>query len=66
MNDELIRLPVFLTRYPDLMTEGSLRWAIFHRADNGIEKAGAVVKAPTGRWLVNVPKMRAWLAGGAK
>lgn len=65
MSDTLMRLPVFLQRYPDLITEGSLRWAIFNRGENGIEKAGAVVKGPNGRWLVNVEKFREWLTGGA-
>ncbi len=65
MND-LIKLPVFLKRYPDLVSEGSLRWAIFNRHENGIERVGAVVKAPTGRWLVNIERFREWIAGGAR
>lgn len=60
---DLIKLSAFLRRYPDLVSEGSLRWAIFNRKENGIEKCGAVLKAPTGRWFVNVERFREWIAG---
>jgi hypothetical protein len=65
MNEDSMKLPVFLARYSDLVTEGSLRWQIFHRETNGIEKAGAIVKGRDGRWYVSPSKYRAWLAGAA-
>jgi hypothetical protein len=60
-----MKLPVFLTRYPDIVSQGALRWQIFNRETNGIERAGAVTKGKNNRWYVSPSKYRAWLAGGA-
>lgn len=63
MNEDAMKLPVFLQRYADLATEGGLRWQIFHRDQNGIEKSGAIIKGRDGRWYISPSKYRAWLAG---
>ena len=66
MNEDAMRLPTFLARYADLATEGGLRWQIFNRDANGIEKCGAITKGRDGKWYVSPSKYREWLAGGAK
>ena len=63
MPEDLIKLSVFLRRYPDLASEGSVRWAIFNRADNGLEASGAIAKGQNGRWFVSPSRYREWLAG---
>jgi hypothetical protein len=65
MNDDAMKVTVFVQRYPDLVTEGALRWQIFNRAENGIEKCGAIIKGKNNRWYISPSKYRAWLAGGA-
>lgn len=60
--DDLMRLPLFIERYPNLCKPTTLRWWIQNRDDNGIENCGAVVQV--GRaWFVNVPKMEAFILG---
>jgi hypothetical protein len=61
--DDIVELPKYVERYPDQTNEARLRWFIFNRERNGIEKAGAVVKR-LGRWYVVVPRMRDWLLRG--
>ena len=62
--DDLVRLATFLQRYPDLVSEGAIRWQIFNRHENTLEASGAVVKGKNGRWLVSPSRYREWLAGG--
>jgi hypothetical protein len=66
MNEDAIKLPVFISRYADLATEGGLRWQIFNRHENGIEKAGAIIKGRDGRWYVSPSRYREWLCGGVQ
>lgn len=65
MSDDAMKLAVFLARYADLVTEGALRWQIFNRGENGLEKCGAIIKGKNGRWYVSPSLYRQWLAGGA-
>jgi len=58
--DDILELDKFVGRYPDLVTESRLRWLIFNRRTNGIEKSGAVFKR-YGRWHAVVPRYRDWL-----
>jgi hypothetical protein len=64
--EDLMKLSNFLTRYPDLASNGGVRWHIFNRRSNGIERAGAVVKGVNGRWLVSPSRYRDWLTGCGK
>lgn len=63
MPEDLIRLSVFLKRYPDLVSEGSVRWAIFNRDKNGLAESGAIVKGQNDRWFISPSLFREWLAG---
>lgn len=65
MTDDHIRLQAFIKRYPDLVSEGSVRWAIFNRDTNGLTESGAIIKARNQRWLISPSKFREWLAGVA-
>lgn len=60
--DDVMRLTQFCKRYPDLLTEKQLRWALFKREHNGLEASGAVVKKG-GKWFVIVPNIRSWVLG---
>jgi len=60
--DDVMRLTQFCKRYPDLLTEKQLRWALFKREFNGLQDSGAVVKRG-GKWFVVVPNIRAWVLG---
>jgi hypothetical protein len=63
-NAELVPVGFFPSIEPGF-TEGSLRWLLFNRDDNGLSKSGAVVKL--GRRVFIVPKrFRAWAHAGNK
>ena len=42
--DDLMKPRAFAKRYPDLITEGGLRWMIFNAANNGLLEHGAVIR----------------------
>ena len=42
--DDIQTFDAFCKRYPDITNEARLRWWIYHRASNGLEKSGAIVK----------------------
>ncbi|MFN0304497.1 MAG: hypothetical protein ACKVQU_29535 [Burkholderiales bacterium] len=46
------------------LTEGRLRWWLFHCASNGLAESGAVIRVG-GRVLINEPKFCAWLESHA-
>jgi hypothetical protein len=58
--DDIQTFDAFCKRYPDITNEARLRWWIYHRASNGLEKSGAIVKR-AGRWYVVVPRMKNWI-----
>ena len=58
--DDLMQVPRFVKRYPDLTSENHIRWLIFKRDLNGLNSSGAIIKR-AGRWYVNIPRFRAWL-----
>lgn len=62
--EDLMKLTTFITRYPDLASEGSIRWAVFHREKNALEKSGAITKGRDGRWYISPSRYREWLAQG--
>lgn len=61
--DDMMSLPKFCERYSDICSLSRARWLIFNRKTNGIEEAGAVIKTG-GRWLVVLPRFKAWLMAG--
>ena len=62
--DEIQSLDAFCNRYPDIANEARLRWWIFHRQANGLQKSGAIVKK-AGRWYVVVPRLKDWILQSA-
>lgn len=62
--DDIQTFDAFCKRYPDIANDARLRWWIFHRKTNGIEKSGAIVKRG-GRWYVVVPRLKNWLLQAA-
>lgn len=61
--DDIPTLEAFCNRFGDIATESRMRWLIFNRKNNGIERAGAIVKR-AGRWHVVLPRMKDWLLRG--
>ena len=57
---DLLSVREFAERFPNLGTEGSLRWQIFHESLNGLTEAGAIVRRGSRVFLV-VPRYTAWL-----
>lgn len=60
--DDVMRLQIFLKRYPNLTTENNLRWMIYNRKTNGLATSGAVRKV-NGCWYIVLPKLLAYLTG---
>lgn len=58
--DDIQSINAFLKRYPDIADEARLRWWLFNRRTNGLEKSSAVIKR-AGRWYVLVPRFKSWL-----
>ena len=40
----LLTVKAFTLRYPDLMSEGSLRWQVYCRDHNGMNEFGVVIQ----------------------
>ena len=60
--DDIVRLPIFVKRYPHVISEASLRWLIYNRKTNGLESSGAVKKI-NGSWYIVLPRLVAYLSG---
>ena len=59
---ELVPVPHFHKVEP-AFTQGSLRWLLFQRDQNGLAKSGAIVKIGR-RLLIDPARFRAWARGG--
>ena len=44
MNPNLDTVRTLAQKYPDVITEGGLRWEIFNKDKNGLSKSGAILK----------------------
>ena len=42
--DDMLRVAAFAKRYPDLASEASLRWQIFHSDSNGLDDVQAIIR----------------------
>ncbi|MGX1101595.1 hypothetical protein [Amorphus sp. MBR-141] len=47
------------------LTEGKMRWWLFHRHANGLDQSGAIVRVG-GRIYIHVDGFQAWLAEGSR
>ena len=66
MNDlyEFSTISEFQRQYPNIArNEDSIRWKIRHRDQNGLSRAGAVVKRQ-GRWYIHAGRFAAWMRHG--
>lgn len=61
--EDLAPVGVFCRRYPEVITEGGLRWAIFNEEHNGLAESGAIIRRGR-RILIDIPKFRNWLVSG--
>lgn len=55
----LLTVRQFAENHPAL-SEGALRWQIWNRRNNGLERAGAIVRVGTRIWI-DVERYYAWL-----
>ena len=58
--DDVMQVPRFVKRYPDLTSDNHIRWLIFKRDTNGLSDSGALIKR-AGRWYIHIPRFRKWL-----
>jgi hypothetical protein len=58
--DDVLRVAAFAKRYPDLASESSLRWQIFHSDSNGLDDAGAILRVG-GRVFIHRGRYLNWL-----
>lgn len=57
-NLETVR--TFAQKYPDVITEGGLRWEIFNKDKNGLKESGAILKRGK-KILIDVDRYFDWL-----
>ena len=50
--DDFYTVRGFTRRYPELGTEASHRWSIFHAETNGLAASGAIVRLGRKIWLL--------------
>jgi len=44
MNPNLDTVRTLAQKYPDVITEGGLRWEIFNEESNGLKESGAIIR----------------------
>lgn len=57
----LLTVRQFADAHPAI-SEGSLRWQIFQRANNGLDQSGAIIRNGS-RIMIDVQRYYAWLDG---
>lgn len=61
----LLKYQAFLDKHRDKgLTDGSLRWQIFHADTNGLAKSGAVIRRNNRIWLDEDKYFHVWLRRG--
>lgn len=58
--DDVLRVAAFAKRYPDLASESSLRWQLFHSNSNGLDDAEAILRVG-GRIYIHRGRYLDWL-----
>lgn len=59
----LFSLKELCARNPDLLPPNRVRWALRHRATNGLVECGAVFEGRGGQLIFHEPTMINWLLG---
>lgn len=62
MNPKLETVRTLAQKYPDVITEGGLRWQIFNEESNGLKKSGAIIRLGR-KVLIDADRYFAWIYG---
>ena len=60
MQPNLATVRTLAQRYPDVITEGGLRWEIFNKDKNGLSESGAILKRGR-KILIDTDRYFDWL-----
>jgi len=60
MQPNLATVRTFAQKYPDVITEGGLRWEIFNEEKNGLKDSGAVLRRGR-KIMIDVDRYFNWL-----
>ena len=60
MQPNLETVRTLARKYPDVITEGGLRWEIFNSEENGLKKSGAILRRGR-KILIDADKYFAWI-----
>jgi hypothetical protein len=62
MHPNLETVRTLAQKYPDVITEGGLRWEIFNEGKNGLKEVGAIIRCGR-KILIDTDRYFAWLYG---
>ena len=62
MRPNLQTVRTLAQQYPDVITEGGLRWEIFQQEANGLKQSGAIIKRGR-KILIDTDRYFSWLYG---
>lgn len=60
MNPNLATVRTLAQKYPDVITEGGLRWEIFNEEINGLKESGAILRRGR-KVLIDTDRYFGWL-----
>ena len=60
MNPNLATVRTLAQKYPDVITEGGLRWEIFNEGSNGLKESGAIIRRGR-KVLIDTDRYFEWL-----
>ena len=60
MQPNLETVRTLAQKYPDVITEGGLRWQIFNEEKNGLKEAGAIVRIGR-KVLIDTDRYFTWI-----
>ena len=60
MQPNLQTVRTLAQKYPDVITEGGLRWEIFNKDQNGLKESGAILKRGR-KILIDADRYFKWL-----
>ena len=60
MNPNLETVRSLAQKYPDVLTEGGLRWQIFNEKNNGLKEAEAIIRVGR-KVLIDADRYFAWV-----
>jgi len=60
MQPKLETVRTLAQKYPDVITEGGLRWQIFNEDNNGLTEAGAIIRLGR-KVLIDIDRYFIWV-----